>query len=71
MPISESVWWAASVLSTASPRAAPMKREVLSTPEASPLTARGTPFTATIVAGTSASPSPKAPSRPPGSTFAR
>ena len=70
MSISDDVWLAASVLSTARPSAAPMKREVLSTPEARPLRARGTPCTATIVAGTSARPSPRAPSMPPGKTFA-
>ena len=58
----------AIVVSTASPSAPPSRREVLSRPDATPASAAGTPWTATIVEGTSASPRPAAASVPPGST---
>ncbi|HTZ87871.1 MAG TPA: hypothetical protein VMB05_14485 [Solirubrobacteraceae bacterium] len=58
------------MLRTARPSAPPIRREVFSKPEASPLCSRGTPDTAAIVAGTSVSPSPSAESTPPGSTEA-
>ena len=56
------------MLSTARPIVPPASREVLSTPEASPLSCWGTPRTATIVAGTIEEPAPSVASTPPGRT---
>src|SRR3954452_10978421 len=64
-------WDVAIVVSTARPIAPPTNRDVLSRPDARPLSAAGTPRTAMIVAGTSAKPSPNAESTPPGRTGAR
>ena len=60
----------AIVLSTASPSAPPISREVFSRPEASPLWRPGTPCIATIVAGTSEKPMPSAVSTRPRGTYA-
>ena len=60
------MWEVATVVSTARPSVPPTRREVLTTPEARPFCAGGTPLTATIVAGTSDQPVPSAASMPPG-----
>ena len=61
----------AIVESTASPSAPPISREVFSSPEPTPLCARGSHCIATIVAGTSERPIPIAESRRRGGPCAR
>jgi hypothetical protein len=68
IPSSARVCAAAIVLSTASPSAPPISREVFNSPEPRPLCELGSPCIATIVAGTSEKPIPSEVSKAPGSS---